>query len=317
VSSSRLDLNLLQVLDAVLTEGSVARAARRLHVTSSAVSNALARLRLLVGDKLVTKRGRGIVPTPRALELAPVLARSLRNLHDAIHASAGFRPETTTRRFTIALSDVGQTTLLPRIAALLTESMPLARLRTIGIDSLVSLGGLSGPEVDVVIGPEEGGADIRTEKLDEENAVLICRTGHPALGKRAGTAVLHHVLVEMAPGRGLRNISEEAYAKAGSKRTVVVTVPTFSAAAAVVAATDLVATVPTSLFETTGKDLRLRALPLPIPPLAIAINLRWHERTHADPAAAAFRDIVRRAVMSSVPTIRGDPARKLPKRRRA
>ena len=74
MSTPSLDLNLLRVLDAVLTEGGVSRAARRLHVTPSAVSNALARLRTLVGDRLITKKGRGIVPTPRALELAPVLA---------------------------------------------------------------------------------------------------------------------------------------------------------------------------------------------------------------------------------------------------
>lgn len=255
------------------------------------------------------------MPTPLALELAPVLARSLRELHEAVRASTGFRPETTTRRFTIALSDVGQATVLPRIAALLSETMPLARLRAIGIDSLVSLGGLSGPEVDVVLGPEEGGADIHTEKLNEQDAVLICREDHPALGKRSSAAILRHVLVEMAPGQGLRNISEEAYAKAGSRRTIVVTVPTFSAAAAVVAATDLVATVPASLFEALRVSLRLRALPLPIPPLTIATNLRWHERTHADPAAAAFRDIVRRAIRLSAPAIWS--ARKLPRRKRA
>jgi DNA-binding transcriptional LysR family regulator len=315
VSSSRVDLNLLQVLDAVLTEGSVARAARRLHVTSSAVSNALARLRLLVGDKLVTKKGRGIVPTPRALELAPILSRSLADLHNAIHAGAGFHPQTTSRRFTIALSDVGQI-LLPRIAALLEQTMPLARLRAVSIDSLVSFGGLSGFEVDVAIGPEEGGGDIHSEKLLEQHAVLICREGHPALRKRALAPALRHVAVEMAPAHGLRNLSEEAYAKAGLKRTIGVIVPTFAAATAVVAATDLVATVPASLFEAYGKRLRLRALPLPIPPLIIHTNLCWHERTHADPAAAAFRDVVRRAAGTTVPTARSETTRKLSGRKR-
>lgn len=317
MGSSRLDLNLLQILAAVLTEGSVARAARRLHVTSSAISNALARLRLLVGDPLVTRKGRGIVPTPRALELAPVLARSLRDLHGAVHTGARFQPQTTTRRFTIALSDVAQATLLPKISALLAQMMPLARLRAVGVDSLVSLGGLSGPEIDVVIGPDEGGSDIHAEKLSEQNAVLICRQDHPALGKRSLAAELRHVVVEMAPGHGLRNLSDEAYAKAGHKRTIVVTVPTFSAAAAVVAATDLVATVPAPLFEAVGKHLGLRVLPLPIPPLTIATNLCWHERTHADPAAAAFRDIVRRAVGTAVSIARSEATRKVPVRKRA
>jgi DNA-binding transcriptional LysR family regulator len=323
VSLSRFDLNLLLVLDAVLTEGSVARAARRLHVTPSAISNALARLRLLVGDKLVTKKGRGIVPTPRALELAPLLARSLRDLQNAVQAGKVFDPATTARRFTIALSDVGQAALLPRIAALFAREMPLAQLRAVGIDALVLLGGLGGPEVDVVIGPDEGRAEIHSERLFDQSGVLICRQDHPALAKRPDSramAGLRHVVVEMAPGQGLRNLSEEAYAKAGFKRTIVMTVPTFSTAAAVVATTDLVATVPASVFDLLGSHLRLRAHPLPIPTLTIATNLCWHERTHADPAAAAFRNIVRRAagVASSDSGIgRIESARKPPKRRRA
>lgn len=92
------------------------------------------------------------MPTPRALELAPVLARTLRDLQDAVRAGT-FNPGITTRRFTIALSDVGQVVLLPHIAALFAQEMPRARLRVVGVDSLVLLGGLAGSEVDVVIGP--------------------------------------------------------------------------------------------------------------------------------------------------------------------
>jgi DNA-binding transcriptional LysR family regulator len=305
VSLSPFDLNLLLVLDAVLTEGSVARAASRLHVTPSAISNALARLRLLVGDQLVTRKGRGIVPTPRALELAPILAKGLRDLHDAVRAS-GFSPATTTRRFTLALSDVGQVVLLPRIASLVAKEMPRARLRAVGIDSLILLGGLAGPEIDAVIGPEEGSGDIHVEKLLEQNAVLICREGHPALTKGGGA--LRHVAIEMAPAQGLRDLAGTAYARAGVTRDIAMTVPTFSAAAAVVAATDLVATVPASLFGSVGPLLRLRPLPSPIPPLPIVTNLCWHERTHLDPAAVGFRDMVRRAVIMTPPSGRSGGA---------
>jgi DNA-binding transcriptional LysR family regulator len=297
MSLSTFDLNLLSVLDAVLTEGGVAKAAHRLHVTPSAVSNSLARLRLLVGDKLVTKKGRGVVPTPRALELAPVLAKSLRDLHDAVHAGR-FDPAATTRRFTIALSDVGQVVLLPRIAALFAQEMPLAKLRAVGIDALPLLGGLAGPEVDVVIGPEEPSADMKSEPLFQQPAVLICRKTHPALKKPASksNSVLRHVAVEMAPGQRLRDVAATAYAKAGVVRHIAMSVPTFSAAAAVVAATDLVATVPASLLEALRGQLDLRTLPFPIPTMMIATNLCWHTRTHADAAAAGFRDILRRAV---------------------
>ena len=311
VSLSRFDLNLLLVLDAVLAEGSVARAAKRLHVTPSAVSNALARLRTLLGDPLLTRKGRGIVPTPRALELGPLLAKGLRDLHDAVRAG-GFSPAMTTRRFTIALSDVGQVVLLPRIVALFFKEMPRARLRAVGIDSLVLLGGLAGQEVDVVIGPEGAEGDIHAERLFQQSAVLICREGHPALGKGSDArslGTLRHVAIDMAPGQSLRDLAGAAYARAGVSRDVAMTVPTFSAAAAIVAASDLVATVPASLFDVIGPRLRLRTLPAPIPPLPIITNLCWHERTHADPAAAAFRDVVRRAVAPAAAGSGGDPAR--------
>ena len=293
--SSAPDLNLLVVLHTVLSEGSVARAANRLHVTASAVSNALARLRTLMGDPLVTKKGRGIVPTPRALELAPRLAKSLRELHEVIRTGP-YNAATTTRRFTIALSDLGQTALLPLIAQLFTREMPRASLRAVGVDSQMQLGGMAGPEVDLVIGPDQGGVDIHSEALFQQPAVLICRAKHPALQSRTA---LRHVAVEMAPNQGLRNLAGTAYDQAGVSRDIAMIVPTFSAAAAVVAATDLVATVPESLYATLGRVLQLDVLPLPIPPLSIPTNMCWHSRTHADATAAGFRDIVRRAVAGS------------------
>jgi len=320
VTSSALDLNLLLVLNTVLTEGSVAKAAGRLHVTPSAVSNALARLRLLLGDPLLTRKGRGIVPTPRALVLAPILAKGLQDLQDAVRAS-GFTAATTTRRFTLALSDVGQVVLLPPIVSLFTQEMPQARLRVVGIDSFVLLGGLAGPEIDAVIGPATAGADTHVERLFEHNAVLICREGHPALTTAADArtfGTLRHIAIDMVPGQALRDLAGDAYAKAGVTRNVAMTVPTFSAAAAVVAATDLVATVPASLLDAVGPHLRLRALPSPVTPLPIVTNLCWHERTHADSAVAGFRSVVRRAVAGGLSSAQagGPPGRAAKKRSR-
>ena len=291
------DLNLLLVLNAVLTEGSVVKAANRLHVTASAVSNALARLRVTLGDPLLTKKGRGVVPTPRAQELAPLLAKGLSELHEAVR-SGGVQAARTTRRFSIALSDAAQIDVLPRIAVLLAKEMPHARLRAVGIDSIVPLGGLAGPEVDVVLGPERGEGEIRSEPLCDQPAVLICRRNHPALarkGKRRAVAALRHVAIEMTPGHGVRDLAGLAYQRAGIVRGVAISVPTFSAAAAVVASTDLVATVPERFYAAVGKAMRLRTLPLPIPELTISTNLCWHARTQSDPLCAAFRDIVRRA----------------------
>jgi DNA-binding transcriptional LysR family regulator len=297
VSLSTLDLNLLVTLDAVLAERSVARAARRLHVTPSAVSNALARLRAILGDPLIARSGRGIVPTPRAAELGPALARALRDLDQAVHGVA-FDPSTTTRTFTLAVADAGQVVRLPRLAALVGTEMPRARLRVVGIDSLLSLGGLAGTEVDVVIGAHERGPGLHVEPLFHERTVLVARRANsaiPARLSRTALAALRHVAVEMAPGRGLRDRAAAAYAQAGIPREVAVIVPTFTAAAAVVAGTDLVATLPASLVEVLARRLGLRVVRMPLPLYTVPMNLCWHDRTHTDPAMVAFRDLVRRA----------------------
>src|SRR6478672_1885357 len=136
-----IDLNLLLVLHTVLAERNVARAAAKLHVTPSAVSNALARLRDALGDPVVTRKGRGVVPTPRALEIAPGLARAMQEI-EQVFLSAPFEPASCNRAFTLAVADLGQVTWVPRLAEAMRRAMPLARLRVIGIEALLSLGDL-------------------------------------------------------------------------------------------------------------------------------------------------------------------------------
>jgi DNA-binding transcriptional LysR family regulator len=288
------------MLHTVLSERSVVRAAERLHVTPSAVSKGLARLRSVLGDPLVTRNGRGIIPTPRAPALAPAIARGLRELELAIH-ELPFDPTNCTRTFTLAVADAGQITWVPRIAALMTAELPNARLSVVGIDSLVSLGDLSSSQVDLHIGLAGRGAGLHIEPLLDERTVLVARRGHPALGKRLSAhalGTLRHVGVEMVPGKAFRDLVGAAYARSGIRREVAMTVPSFTAAAAVVAATDLVATLPESLVATQGTRLGVRAVNAPLPVHCVKIALCWHERTHADPAAQCFRGLVRRAVLA-------------------
>lgn len=237
MSIASLDLNLLLVLSTVLSEQSVARAARRLHVTPSAVSNALARLRVVLGDPLVTRKGRGIVPTPRAAELAPTLARTLAELERTI-TQAPFDAANCSRTFTLAIADAGQVARLPSIASALGREMPNARLRVVGIDSLLSLGDLASSEVDLHVGIRARGPGIHAEPLHSEPMRLLARKNHPECAvrlTRGRLGALRHVGVEMAPGRGFRDPVALAYSRARTARTVVVSVPTFAAAAAVAA----------------------------------------------------------------------------------
>jgi DNA-binding transcriptional LysR family regulator len=295
VSISAFDLNLLLVLDMVLQERSVARAAQRLHVTASAVSNSLAKLRAQLGDPLITRKGRGIIPTPRALELQPVLARAIGDIERAV-TQAPFEAGLCTRTFTLAMADALQVTWLPPLAAALAGKMPLARLRVVGIDALLSLGNLSAGEIDVHVGVRATGPGVRAEPLHDERTVLVARRAHPECSGRLSRqrlGRLRHVAVELAPGRGFRDPVAAAYARAGVERQVSLTVTTFAAAAAVAARSDLVATLPASLLAAQGKALGLLAVRGPVPKQHVALSLCWHDRTHLDPASSAFRDLVR------------------------
>jgi len=300
---SQLDLNLLVTLHTVLAEGSVVKAARRLHVTPSAVSNALRRLRGALDDPLVARSGRGIVPTPRAAELAPTLARALAELDQAIRGRV-FDAKATDRRITLAIADAGQLVRVPRLTQLLAREMPRARLRVVGIDTLLSGSGLAG-EVDVAIAAmAERAPGVHLIDLYREQAVLVARRNHPRAGarvSRAQLASLRHVDVEVAPGKGYRDLPPR-YARLGIAREVALVVPSFTTAAAIVAATDLCATLPASLVGLLGDRLGIRVVAAPVRHFSIQMKLAWHDRTDHDPALRAFRALILR-------TTRGRAAR--------
>lgn len=305
VSIYSVDLNLLVVLHTVLAERNVARAAERLHVTPSAVSNSLARLRDVLSDPLVTRKGRGIVPTPRAAELAPTLARVIREIEGVLHG-APFDAAACTRTFSLAVADAGQIAWVPAIAARMGREMPQAQVRVVSIDSLLSLGDLTSSEIDLHLGIRGSGAGLHAEPLCEEKTILVARRNHSATKRRMSREQLgrlHHVRIDMVPARNFPDALAGAYQRAGIERRVVMTVPSFSAAAAVVAATDLVATMPSS-FLAAEKARSLRPVRGPVPAKTLEMTMCWHERTHTDPAAVAFRELVRRSVLESRRAIR-------------
>lgn len=300
MSLSSIDLNLMLMLHVVLLEQNVARAAGRLHVTPSAVSNALARLRDALGDPLVTRKGRGIVPTPRAIELAPILARTLHDLEAAL-VTAPFDAARCTRTFTVAVADVGQVAWIPRLAVSMRRELPLAHLRVVGIDSLVSLGDLGSSDIDLHLGIRSKGPGLHVEPLLEDRSLLVARRDHPsaAAGKlsRRALADFRHVRVDMVPGKRFGDPFAATFAQANIPREIVMTMPSFSTAAEVVAVSDLVTMLPSSLFAAKAASLGLRALATPLPAHTTKFAMSWHERTHADTAARAFRALVRRVVV--------------------
>ena len=232
---SSLDLNLLLVLHTLLEESSVSRTARRLNVTSSAVSNALARLRGALGDPLFVRSGRGVVPTPRALEMKDALATAIRTLEQTI-APEDLDPTLTQREFTLALSDYEQVTRLPGLVAEMSRVMPRARLEVISIDTLLSRGGLESGAASATMTPQPG-PDLHSQHLYDERGALVVRAGHPLLRKRRRRReyfeTLRHVDVHVALGARGRGhaMAEQEFEEHRVRRNVAVTVPSFTAAA--------------------------------------------------------------------------------------
>lgn len=307
---SSLDLNLLLVLHTVLEERSVARAAGKLHVTAPAVSNALARLRAHLGDPLLVRRGRGLVPTPRAVELAPHLAAAIADMQRVVDGSAPFDPATSRRRFVLACSDADQICSVPHIAKAFARVFPRAQLHVVSIDQLEASDGLASGTVDAAFAPlgaAEKGLRVRDVYSDE--AVIVLRKDHPIRGARLSREqfnALRHVDVWLVLGRaGMGNKMAEAFLQAhGLVRDVAMIVPTFAAAAMAAASTDLAAGMPRRVAEKLAEGLPLRVLRPPAPEMRMQLQLVWHPRTHDDPGAAGFRELVVEAVQAHTPSHR-------------
>jgi DNA-binding transcriptional LysR family regulator len=226
--------------------------------------------------------------------LAPSLTQALRELERTVQ-NAPFDPATSTRRFTLAMSDGAQIATLPAFVDRLAREMPHARLRVVGIDTYFSWGGVAGTEIDAaIVGVQDKSAGVHMIPLYREDSVLVARRANRLVREpltRARFASLQHVDVQVAPGRGYSELAR-AYARLGITREVVAVVPSFVAAAAVVAVSDWVATLPASLIAALGESLRLRVVKGAVPKVTTELKLVWHERTLNDAAASAFRDVL-------------------------
>lgn len=290
---SSVDLNLLVVLHTVLAEKSATRAARKLHVTQSAVSNALSRLRRELGDPLVVRHARGLSPTPRALALEPELQRVMAGVSAILAEPKRFDPSTTTREFSVACADYYGVVLCPPLIAALRASAPHATLRLVPLEKLANDG--LATNIDVHVGmPPRVPSGCKSSALFLDRFVCLTR----ASGKRTAERMskqeflaASHLRVQVLDTT--RDAIDEALAKKGLTRNVVLTVPHFSLVPLVVARTGCVATISRRLAETYARvlPLALREPPLSLP--ARSAQMVWHERTEADEGARFFRALVR------------------------
>ncbi len=289
----RPDLNLLVTLEVLLAEGSVARAARRLRLSASAMSRALARLREATGDPLLVRAGRALVPTPRAIELRERIGPLVEESEAVLRPVGKLELKELGRTFTLRTSDGLAENFGPELIARVSAVAPGVRLRWMqkaDKDSAPLREGLVDLETGVVgktMGPE-----LRAQALFRDRFVGVVREGH-ALSKGRMTAERfaagRHVSVSRrGPGQGPIDAALESL---GLKREIVVVVGGFSTALALARGTDLIASVP----ERHTGNLRagMHSFPLPVATPEITVSLLWHPRLDADPAHRWLRGLMR------------------------
>ena len=292
-----MDLNLLRVLDVLLREGSVTRAADQLGTSPAAVSRQLGRLRRAVGDPLLVRAGQHLVPTPRAEQLRDQVSALLKAADDVLRPGAGFDPAALHRTFHLQASELLLAALAPPL---------LARIAAEAL------------HVNVVFSPEalEGGPALRQGWVDVEVGVLghldpeirtrplittglagVARAGHPLFGKRLDVrrfASFGHIGVSRT-GRVHGPIDTLLRAR-GLSRPVPVVVPSHTASLLLARDSDLIGLWLDGWLPRAVAALGLRTFAIPLPLDPIEFGMAWHPRTDADPGHRWFRDHVEAAL---------------------
>jgi len=287
------NLNLFVAFDALIAHGSVSLAAQHVGVTQSAMSNSLRNLRGVLGDPLFLRTSRGIVPTPRARELAGPIREAMRLLARALGPVA-FEPAASTRTFTLLASDYVEFVLLPRLVGELGNRAPGVRLRVLpwGLQQVPEQ--LARGDADLMLGfYDRVPAHHREQLLFEERYACIVRKGHPVVRKRltlSAYAALGHIMVSQS-AEATSGI-DRALAAVGRSREVRLRVSHFLNVPPLVASTDLVAALSRRVAEPFARMLPLQVFEPPLRLRPGRIGMVWHDSLHDDPAQRWLRATV-------------------------
>ncbi|AXQ28156.1 LysR family transcriptional regulator [Solimonas sp. K1W22B-7] len=275
----QLDLNLLLVFDALMQEQNLSRAAKRLHMSQPAVSNALARLRQQLGEPLFQRTARGMVPTPQAQALYGPVRQALHLLQVGLGPQATFDPQAE-HVFRLSMNDYAQTRLLPGLLARLQEQAPRVVLSVSPDDADSLPKRLERGELDLALDYLHfDNADLRYQSLMEEQLVVIGRAGHLAFDgglTRKGYEDSAHVSLLTRANRG--SPLEIVLGSSRIRRRVQVYVPHFLTIPAIVAQSDLLGTVPRPMAEHFARLYALQISALPVEMPGVQVSLIWHKQ---------------------------------------
>ncbi|MEZ5317796.1 MAG: LysR family transcriptional regulator [Vicinamibacterales bacterium] len=298
------DLNQLFVLRAVLREHSVVRAAERLHLSPSATSRALARVRETVGDPILVKSGRTLVPTPRAVAMRDRVEQVIEEAQSLLLPARPPDLRRVERTFTLRTSEGFAETFGPGLVKAVMREAPGVRLRFVARQTREATG-LRDGTVDLETGVVDAGTspELHQRPLFADRLVGVARAGH-AVRRARMTAAAYAAAAHVGVSRETvdQGWVDDALAPMGLERRVMTLVSGFAAAIAVARGSDLVATVPERHTAALRAGMYTFALPFRLP--SLLVSMMWHPRLHADPVHAWLRERVFRAAGNGKRAIR-------------
>jgi DNA-binding transcriptional LysR family regulator len=291
---SNVDLNLLVVFEALLEHQSVTRAGAAIGLSQPAMSAALAKVRLLFDDPLFVRAGGGVKPTARAEALAEPVRRVLQSVRSEILQKVRFDPRTTTRTFTLVMPDIGEIAFLPRLLARLAAQAPQAGIKTLAMPPPAIERALETGRADLAVGlfPDLTKAGFFQRRLFRNSFICAVAAGHPVPG---GQLTLRKYLdashAIVSPEGRSHDLFERELQRRGCVRRVRLEIPHYLSLPAIIAASDLVATVPRDIGLAFEKLAKLRLLE---PPFNVSFDVKqyWHERAHKDPVNVWLRQMI-------------------------
>jgi DNA-binding transcriptional LysR family regulator len=291
-----IDLNLLVAFNALMNERNVTRAATQVGVSQPAMSAALSRLRSLLGDPLFHRSGVGLIPTPRARDLESPVAEALRQIEVAMLSPAVFNPEATPVTFKLGLQDYPTVVLLPALLEALEHTMPGISLNVVAFndrDAAVDL--LDAGSIDAAIGVSPTNTDgrILTRPLLRDEFVTIVSSDNLTARRPMDLNTyldLRHVLV--SPEGKLHGVVDQTLAQQGKKRKLALTLPQIFSVPAVIARTNMTATILKRIALHSQVSHRLVLFPPPLALPEIVFHLIWHRRSDSHPANVWFREFI-------------------------
>lgn len=284
MNAEKLDLNLLLVFEAVLKDRNVTAAGARLGMSQPTMSHALKRLRAMCGDPLFVRTTHGMQPTPYALQLAAPIEQSLETIRTSLDRGLRFDAATSTRTFNLLMTDIGESMFLPRLMARLRDAAPGVNVVATQILRDQYRDALQSGTIDLALGQMPSlQSGFYQQRLFEDPYVCMVRSDHPRMGTRMSLKQYlaeSHLRVAL-PG-SVESVVEQLLAKQGLQRRVALRIPHYLAAPAIIAATDMVVTVPRLLSQVLGRGYELKTLPPPFALPRIVVRQFWHERNHYD-----------------------------------